>query len=534
MSVSSPLHPLGEDWIGRKATFSAWIYSDDWTAVDQGVTIVLNLSQGSTSRAVWRDKYTIVVPGQLKWGADASYDTPLANGKWLRFSTTFDLPASGGWSGTGTVIDNTHMWATVYLRRNGDIRVYGPKLEWGSRATDWSPAPEDSSISLNGMENLYASGDSVAGYITSGGGIANNANSTKETTSDYIPVTPGEHLTFQCWVTPETGSANYLWMAYAFYNSSKNFLTSPGRIVETQGTNSGTAQHRIITFTVPATAAYVRISGRMYADGRMKLERNAEATEYRDATAEVVNNSLTINRKGVFVRSTGTFQLDAENPDQDAHINIRGLLTADNEGGLTAEIGSFAKSLSLGGKAVLTKGDLAVPVVVSTSQPSGHGLLWVNPSSVTSAQYSAYSADSRNNTVRFGATNPLTFSFTAETSNALANSTFTYTLEFDVISLSDATLNGVRFSAKATKSSASVSFAQSPAISMTKWQVVHITLTVTSNTNLCANASAISVSITATASNLAALYIQSQQYMSLTVASSAGTGTQACNLYYVN
>ena len=407
------------------------------------------------------------------------------------------------------------------------------KLESGDKCTDWTPAPEDVSVPLSGMDNLYSTGDSVSGYLTSGGGIAGGGTSLTETTSDYIAVTPGETLTFQCWVTPETGTTNYLWMAYGFFNASKAWLSSPGRVAETQGANTGTAQHKHLTFTVPAGAAYIRISGRMYADGRMKLERNAEATAYRDAAAEVVNNSLTINRKGVFIRSTGTFQLDAANPDQDAHINIRGLLTADNEGGLTAEMGTFAKSLSLGGKAVLTKGDLAVPVVVSTSQPAGHGLLWIKPSSVTSARYSAYSADSRNNTVRFGASNPLTFNFTAETSNTLANSTFTYTLEFNAISLSDATLTGVRFSANATKSGASVSFAQSGAITMTKWQVVHVTLTASSNTNLCANASAISVAITAAASNLSALYIQSQQYMTLTVASSAGGSVQACNVNYI-
>ena len=429
---------------------------------------------------------------------------------------------------------------------NTDLRIYVPpvagtgattvnriKLELGDKFTDWTPAPEDASIPLSGMDNLYSTGDSVSGYLTNAGGIAGGGTSLTETTSDYIAVTPGETLTFQCWVTPDAGASNYLWMAYGFFDSSKAWMSSPGRTAETQGANTGTFQHRTITFTVPAGAAYIRISGRMYANGKMKLERNPEATAYQDAVAEIVNNSITINKKGVFIYSTGTFQLDAENPNQDAHINIRGLLTADNEGGLTAEMGSFAKSLSLGGKAVLTKGDLAVPVVVSTSQPAGHGLLWIKPSSVTSARYSAYSADSRNNTVRFGAANPLTFSFAAETSNTLANSTFTYTLEFDAISLSDATLTGVKFSAKATKSSASVSFAQSGAITMTKWQVVHVTLTASSNTNLCANASAISVAITAAASNLSALYIQSQQYMTLTVASSAGGSVQACNVNYI-
>lgn len=536
-TVYSPLFVLNNDWIGRKLTFSGWLYSEDWTAVDRGVAISLNLSTGGEAREVWRDKYSIVVPGQVQWGADANYDTPLANGEWLRFSTTFDLPASGGWSGSdtsaATIASMTHAFATIFLRRNGDIRLYKPKMEWGDKATDWAPAPQDVTVPLSGMDNLYYTGDSVSGYLTNVGSIMDNANSWEETTSDYIAVTPGETLTFQCWVTPETGSSNYLWMAYGFFNSSKTWLSSPGRVAETQGANTGTFQHRTITFTVPAGAAYIRISGRMYADGKMKLERNAAPTAYQDAVAEVVNNSITINKKGVFIYSTGTFQLDAENPNQDAHINIRGLLSLDNSGGLTAEQGAFAKSLTLGGQRVLTAADLGYTIKVATSKPSGHRFLWFQPSSVTQASYTGYTANSRDNTVRFGATNPITRSFTAQDSSVLANSSFTYTLEFDAYCLSDTQITGVRFSAKATKGTASVSFSQSAAISMTKYELQHITLTATSNTNLCTNANAISVEITGAASNLTYLFLQSQQYMTLTISSAAGGNQQACNVYYI-
>lgn len=407
------------------------------------------------------------------------------------------------------------------------------KLELGDKFTDWTPAPEDASIPLSGMDNLYSTGDSVSGYLTASGTIAGGGTSLTETTSDYIAVTPYETLTFQVWVTPESGSSNYLWMAYGFFDSSKAWMSSPGRTAQTQGAGTGTFQHRTITFTVPAGAAYIRISGRMYADGKMKLERNPEATAYQDAVAEIVNNSITINKKGVFIYSTGTFQLDAENPNQDAHINIRGLLSLDNSGGLTAEQGAFAKSLTLGGQRVLTAADLGYTIKVATSKPSGNHFLWFQPSSVTQATYTGYTANSRDSTVRFGATNPITRSFTAQDSSTLANSTFTYTLEFDAYCLSDTQITGVRFSATASKSSASVSFAQSAAISMTKYEVQHITLTATSSTNLCTNANAITVAITGAASNLTYLFLQSQQYMTLTVSSAAGGNQQACNVYYV-
>lgn len=450
-------------------------------------------------------------------------------GTWEYITATITLPSGTAYISTSGKA-NAFFGATA---TNSDFIICGMKLETGNKGTDWSESPEDVSSTLNGMDNLYYSGDSVSGYLTASGTIAGGGTSLTETTSDYIAVTPGETLTFQCWVTPETGTTNYLWMAYGFFNSSKTWLSSPGRVAETQGANTGTFQHRTITFTVPAGAAYIRISGRMYADGKMKLERNAAPTEYRDAVAEVVNNSITINKKGVFIYSTGTFQLDAENPNQDAHINIRGLLSLDNSGGLTAEQGAFAKSLTLGGQRVLTAADLGYTIKVATSKPSGSHFLWFQPSSVTQATYTGYTANSRDSTVRFGATNPITRSFTAQDSSTLANSTFTYTLEFDAYCLSDTQITGVRFSAKATKGTASVSFSQSAAISMTKYELQHITLTATSNTNLCTNANAISVQITGAASNLTYLFLQSQQYMTLTISSAAGGNQQACNVYYV-
>lgn len=270
---------------------------------------------------------------------------------------------------------------------------------------------------------------------------------------------------------------------------------------------------------------------------KIKLEKGTKATDWtpapEDPSSGVVNNSITIDTEGIKMSSSDVFQLVAANSSKNSYIDIHGLLTADNNGGLTAASGSFANTLSVGGQRVLTLADVGIPIKVSTSQPSGHGFIWLQPSSVTSVRYTGYTADSRNSTVMFSTSQrTITRSFAAEASSTLANGTFTYTLEFEVISLSDAQLTGVTFSASATKSS-TVSFSASSAITLTKYQTATITLTATSTTNLATNANAISVAITATASSYGGLYLNSKQYMTLTIAKSGGSGTQGCNVYYI-
>ena len=140
--VSSPLTQLSSGWTTRKVTLSAWIWSADWSAVDQGITWTLCLSQGGTTRLNYGAKYNIVKYGKAELGSDATSNTTLANSKWVRVSTTFDLTEDMT-SGDGVLTDNTHIFAQFYLRRNGDVRIYAPKLEFGTRGSDWSAAPED-------------------------------------------------------------------------------------------------------------------------------------------------------------------------------------------------------------------------------------------------------------------------------------------------------------------------------------------------------------------------------------------------------
>ena len=133
-----------------------------------------------------------------------------------------------------------------------------------------------------GGRNYYIIKDSIDGYIDSSGTITNPSAVNKERTSDYIEVTPGENIYFQMWVTPEPVSQNnYLWMAYQFYGSDKSVVGS--RPSKTKGANTGTLQFDFFKMTVPENAAYLRVSGRFYNDGRIKVERGTLPTDWTPA-----------------------------------------------------------------------------------------------------------------------------------------------------------------------------------------------------------------------------------------------------------
>lgn len=152
-SAQSPLKRLPDGWYGKEVTLTAWIWSENWAAVDAGIAWTLCLSQGDAARLNYGSKYSIVVPGKAELGADAKSDTTLANSKWVRVSTTFTLDAAGVGKGSGVLHANTHIFAQFFLRRNGEYRIYAPMMEFGNIASDWSPAPEDTDSELGAVRS---------------------------------------------------------------------------------------------------------------------------------------------------------------------------------------------------------------------------------------------------------------------------------------------------------------------------------------------------------------------------------------------
>lgn len=118
---------------GKKVTYSIWVRSDDYSALNadnsHGLMLTISLCTGtSTARTLY--------------GGKAFYTTALSS-DWKKTTWTATLTDSFFSSGTGTIDDNTRLYVQVYNYSLYRMQVKKIKLEYGDKATDWSPAPED-------------------------------------------------------------------------------------------------------------------------------------------------------------------------------------------------------------------------------------------------------------------------------------------------------------------------------------------------------------------------------------------------------
>ena len=126
---------------------------------------------------------------------------------------------------------------------------------------------------------MSSSGD---GSITVPGSV------TKEKTSGLIPVNPGDKVQFQLWVTtPET---SYIWYAYQFFKEDGTALDTNRPAQHLYETTGGYYHVTYPSITVPDGAAYIRVSARMFEDGKIKVEIGTKATDWTPAPEDMATD----------------------------------------------------------------------------------------------------------------------------------------------------------------------------------------------------------------------------------------------------
>lgn len=278
---------------------------------------------------------------------------------------------------------------------------------------------------------------------------------------------PKESYTLSFWAKG-SGAAQAVITGYAYPCTS---VSSEG----TQGTDEGGAntffvssawKRYWITFTMGAWASvpaskelWLRArtqdnSGRVLDVCGLKLERGSRATDWspspEDPAQSVKTSSVTVDGSGIRLESTGEITLAAggkiniqSGADEGNQILLGDLFSATDQGGVTGKTANFDNLLVGGIPAATLGGNL----VVSTAQPSGHGILWLKPSSVATVQYQRATPSTRSwwlNGVR------VIESLAAKTTDVLPGGTIHYKLVLPLYALSR--LNGVIVAAKLSKS----------------------------------------------------------------------------------
>lgn len=133
---------------GHTITFSFWVKVEDadaWAAGTDGAGLYISISACASSESLTRTKYRLL---EYKYRG-------LESGKWTRLVYTLSVEDETFFtSGSGDV---GAFFVQVQAKTTLPYSVKKLKLEYGNKATDWTPAPEDGDMSALGIggRNLY-------------------------------------------------------------------------------------------------------------------------------------------------------------------------------------------------------------------------------------------------------------------------------------------------------------------------------------------------------------------------------------------
>ena len=323
---------------GSDGESSQWYYGTSLTHTSGTATLSTSTTPGVIVGSMYLNtsssnvyKCTAISGTTATWtyatnikGAQGATPT-ITNGYWYINGTSTGVKAQGtdgtttiwyygnkitGTSTTPTVFSGSGITNAVagdmYLNNNTS-NIYQCTLGGNAATAAWVYAGSIADGVLDNIEiggrNLYVIIDAEDGYLDSDGSIATQNSTRKEQTSDFIPVSAFDQYVFQNWVTPTIGATEGLWMAYAFYDSSKNFISGTYES-KTAGLNTGLPQHEYYQLTVPYGASYLRISARLYDDGLIKLEKGNVGTDWT-ASPEDINSA--INGLNIDIHGTPLF-----------------------------------------------------------------------------------------------------------------------------------------------------------------------------------------------------------------------------------
>jgi hypothetical protein len=255
----------------------------------------------------------------------------------------------------------------------------------------------------------------------------------------------------------------------------------------------------------------------------------------------LVNTSMRLDKTGIYLkggtldmeagtsfrlRSGGALQIDAKD-GENSYLRLGdGNFNVTQGGDVSARTGDFVEGLKVGSQPVWHAGN----AVVSASKPAGHGILWIQPSVVSSVRYSMPTGPDRK--YRWPGTH--TFDLAANSPDVLAGGSITYTLVFPVYEIASTNTN-VTVQAQLSKAGlGSVSFPAYRLARIDQWELKYIQVSVESSVNLLANADPIQVTITMTDVQSCGLTLQRGLEIALTASfANAGAEAQPCTMHWI-
>lgn len=289
---------------------------------------------------------------------------------------------------------------------------------------------------------------------------------------------------------------------------------------------------------------------------KIKLEKGNKATDWSPAPEDPVetlkNSSITINKEGIEMSTTGYFKLYANDGSQ-SQIKLGGDDTSvnfsvDTRGKLYAVSGDFSQDITVNNQPVLIRNR---DIAVSETQPINmHDVIWIKPTVVqnsgttTIVQQKDYLFKVEELRY-FSERNPQSFTLSPTSSNIISSGgTYTYSLSFVVtFGASSSMTQTCTLSVTISNGSSSITFPSYTTDRVSSWGSDTVVVTTTSSTNLCgSSANSITVQVTHTDGNEKFFIKNGDAAITLncrgTVTISGGGGSstpslQSCSVYYI-
>jgi hypothetical protein len=201
---------------------------------------------------------------------------------------------------TGVYIDSQGQMAVgginnyikYYIDSSGNrkLDISADSFRFGSSKKTINDAIDDIQV---GGRNLYVEKNASVGYLSSdgAGNVTAPGGVTREKTSDFIPVEEGDILQYQIWVT--TPSDSYVWYAYQFFKDDKTPLIAGagGRPAQHRQELAGGTYHVAVDpIVTPEGASYLRVSARLFNDGKIKVEKGTKPTDWTPAPEDMATS----------------------------------------------------------------------------------------------------------------------------------------------------------------------------------------------------------------------------------------------------
>lgn len=139
---------------------------DKVSELDRGCICALQTYNSGGGRIGWYESQDILSGTQCKLSA------PLSDGKWIRVRVPFSEGDLKKTYGSSDAVAYTSV--SLQLVSNGSIHFKKVKIEYGNKATDWTPAPEDVDQQITAAETIASQTADKFEWIVKGGDSSSN------------------------------------------------------------------------------------------------------------------------------------------------------------------------------------------------------------------------------------------------------------------------------------------------------------------------------------------------------------------------